>query len=118
MTCRHPPGYHDNDAPAYPEPKTPDKKSWEVEDFHRVGPHLVLKVRYPNCVLCSYEGNKVLVFLDTPEEVVVRWREIDPHFRDPKIKIAKHQAPTPAARFPASAEGWKDAIAYATSKKT
>lgn len=96
--------------------RTPDKTKYEIAQFERVSSHIVMKVLYPNCKLCSYEGNKVLVFLNVPEDQMVHWREIDPHFRDPKNQPAKHQAPTPAARFPANAEGWRDAIEYAQSK--
>lgn len=122
MTCHHsagdpnctsnrPSSYYD--APD-PDPKTPDANNYEIIDIARVGPHVVVKVLYPNCRRCAYEGNKIMVFLDAPETQIVRWRKIDPHFRstivDPK------EAPSPAARFPASAEGWKDALEYARTK--
>lgn len=92
----------------------PDKKNYSIVDVERVGPHVVLKVFYPNCSACSYEGNKVMVFLNILEKDILKWREIDPHFRGP-TKIAT-EAPSPAARFPANAEGWSDAIAYAHGK--
>lgn len=95
---------------------SPDPSDYRIIDAHRVENHLVLKVRYPSCKRCSYEGNKVLVFLNCPESVVLRWNEIDPHFR-PKGRAGNlHSAPGPDARFPASKEGWEDAIAYAESK--
>jgi hypothetical protein len=76
-----------------------------------------MKVLYPNCSKCAYEGNKVMVFLNVNEVDVLRWRKIDPHFRDPKTSRSSKEAPPPAARFPASKEGWADALAYANSKK-
>ncbi len=98
--------------------KTPDKERYEIVGFTRIGRHLVLKVLYPNCVKCSYEGNKVMVFLNVTEEDVVRWRVIDPHFRErTPQQNAPREAPGPAARFPATTEGWQDAINYATNKK-
>ena len=97
--------------------KTPDAESYEVVPVARTGRNLVLKVRYPNCATCSYEGNKVLVYLDVPEEKVLMWRKIDPHFADPKLARPLKEAPSPAARFPASAEGWQDAINYASLKE-
>jgi hypothetical protein len=119
MTCRHSPGdtsctsrYPVAYSP--PEPKTPDKTKYSIVDFLRVGPHVVVKALYPNCKSCSYEGNKVMVFLNVSEAEILKWREIDPHFRDNKLPRASHVAPGPAARFPASEQGWTDAVAYAT----
>lgn len=97
--------------------KTPDKEKFEIIDMERVGPHVVLKVLYPNCAKCSYEGNKVMVFLNVSEKDMIAWRVIDPHFRNPAVAV-KREAPSPAARFPASKEGWSDAIAYAHGKDT
>lgn len=96
---------------------TPDAERFEVVDMERVDRHVVLKVLYPNCQKCSYEGLKILVFLNVTEKDVVRWRRIDPHFRDPKVKLTIREAPSPAARFPATTEGWSDAIEFAQRKK-
>ncbi len=95
---------------------SPDIRSFTVEDGEVIGPHLVLKVKYPNCTLCEYEGCKVMVFLNVDFKVAIKWRVIDPHFRDPKKFVPTTEAPSPAARFPASKEGWQDAIEYATKK--
>ena len=54
---------------------------------------------------------------DVSEMDALRWRRIDPHFRDPTLKVTKEDAPAPAARFPASDEGWKDAITFADNKR-
>lgn len=96
--------------------RTPDADKYEIVEAAKVGNHLVLKVLYPNCSKCSYEGNKVVVFLNTSELDALKWKRIDPHFRDPKTARLKKEAPPPAARFPASSEGWADAVAYAKSK--
>lgn len=96
--------------------ETPDASNYEITQVARVGPHLVLKVQYPNCAKCVYEGNKIMVFLDVKEHEVIRWRTIDPHFRDPKKIRTLKEAPPPAARFPASTDGWSDALAYAQGK--
>lgn len=95
-------------------PATPDARTYDVLDVARVGEHLVLKVRYPNCAKCAFEGTKVMVFLDVPEAQAMRWRRIDPHFRD--ANPLSDEAPSPAARFPATSEGWRDALAYAATK--
>ena len=145
MTCRHQPG--DPNCSSHPDrrreaqaaydrqreeeqqkkierqkiidslPPTPDAENYEIEDFERVGPHLVLKVKYPNCSKCAYEGKKVMVFLNVAEKDVITWKRIDPHFRaDPGKPPPKREAPSPAARFPASPQGWEDAVAYAKRK--
>lgn len=135
MICRHSPNdrscsshpdyYVPEPSPKYSAPvstfrsstvETPDSKNYMIEEAARVGNHLVLKVKYPNCSRCAYEGNKILVFLDVSELQVLKWKEIDPHFRDPKILVDTTRAPSPAARFPASKDGWADAMAYAQGK--
>lgn len=75
----------------------------------------MLEVLYPNCNKCSYEGRKVMVFLNVSEMTALKWRKIDPHFRD--TPTSENEAPGPAARFPASDVGWDDAITYAEGKK-
>lgn len=94
---------------------SPDAERFVIEDVERVHAHLVIKVRYPNCAKCAYEGVKVLVFLHVTEKMAISWRSIDPHFRKSGA-LTVGQAPSPAARFPASEEGWKDALAYAATK--
>jgi len=123
MVCRH--SADDTSCSSHPRyvepyraptPVTPDASNYSIEEAERVGQHLVLKVKYPNCRSCAYEGLKVMVFLNVTELQVIHWRNIDPHFRDPKLKVTKHHAPSPAARFPGTADGWADALAYARSK--
>lgn len=119
MTCRHSagdPNCSSNQRSYTSTPTTPDASKYEIEDVHQAGQHLVLKVKYPNCSSCAYEGNKVLVFLNTNTADALKWKTIDPHFRDPKLKATGKQAPSPTARFPASPEGWIDAVAFANSK--
>lgn len=98
--------------------RSPDPGGFSVEEVEQVGAHLVMKVLYPNCAKCAYEGNKVMVFLDTTIAQAIRWRRIDPHFRAPNAPAqhARPEAPSPAARFPASANGWCDALTYARGK--
>ncbi len=90
--------------------------NYEVTRMERVGDHLVLQVKYPNCTKCQFEGEKIMVFLYAEELAVMRWRRIDPHFRKQGKKGNLNHAPSPHARFPGSADGWKDAKAYAKSK--
>lgn len=122
MTCRHAAGdpncsssaaYQLRQAQKYRAQTTPDVEKYEIVRVERAGPHLVLEVLYPNCSKCSYEGRKVMVFLSVPEVDVLRWRKIDPHFRAPDKARNPKEAPGPVARFPASEEGWRDAVAWA-----
>ena len=83
---------------------------FEIVDVHE-GLKLALKVRYPSCTACEYEGTKVLVFEGVQLRDVVMWREIDPHFRGPSKKAGA--APSPVARFPGNDEGWKAAVVFA-----
>ena len=137
MICHHKPGdrdctsgkadlepYSDPYRPKYKDPidrsnwnyetpvakpvETPDSKNYTIEEINVIGPHIVMKVKYPNCKKCSYEGLKVLVFLNLPLLSVVKWKTIDPHFND-NTGGARDQtmAPSPSARFPGSDEGWE-----------
>jgi hypothetical protein len=120
MTCRHAPGDRSctQQFPTRPEPpQTPDASLYEVLDVDQVNNHLVMRLRYPNCARCDYEGVKVLVFLDTTAMVALKWKRIDPHFRDPKVKRLPTEAPGPAARFPGSDQGWSEALRYAGSTR-
>lgn len=119
MTCHHGPNDPEcskNDRSwGYSSP-TPDSSNYTIEEVEQVGPHLVLMVRYPNCSSCYHEGRKTMVFLNTTTTDALRWKKIDPHFRDPKLK-SKNQAPSPAARFPGTPEGFGDAVVYARGKE-
>lgn len=130
MVCRHAPGdpecsstqdfHRKHYGSTYKMPETPDIGKFEILDLYRLTKYMVLKVKYPNCYKCSFEGVKVLVMESVPELTLIRWKAIDPHFRDPeesKGKRSQEAAPTPIARFPASEEGWKDAIDYAKFKE-
>lgn len=94
---------------------SPDNTNFDIDDVVAVGPHLVLRVVYPNCAKCVYEGKKVLVYLNVTVIEAMKWRSIDPHFRAMGAASPK-EAPPPAARFPASDEGWRDALAWAQWK--
>jgi hypothetical protein len=92
--------------------RTPDSARFEVIEAVEVQGTLVLRVLYPNCEKCAYEGHKVLVYPRTSALDALKWRVIDPHFREDSKRSAI-EAPAPAARFPASDKGWRKALAYA-----
>lgn len=90
---------------------TPDSEKFKVLDAKEIDGHLLLKVLYPNCASCAFEGTKVLLFFNMKAIDALRWRKIDPHFTNQKR--LSDEAPSPNARFPASKEGWEQAIAFA-----
>ncbi len=94
--------------------RSPNLDDFKIVDYEQVEKHLVLKVRYPSCKRCSYDRCKVMVFLGVTMKSALSWVRIDPHFRDEKDSGLG--SPSPVARFPASTEGWSDAVAYARSK--
>lgn len=117
MTCRHSagdPNCGSNNPYKYssPEPKTPDSTKYDVIDVHENGGYLILKVKYPNCYSCAFEGTKVIVFEKTTTLNALKWKKIDPHFRDPKYKVTEKEAPSPIARFPGNDTGWTNAKAF------
>lgn len=125
MTCRHLPGDPEcSSSSTYVAPyssytapvKIPDSKNYLIEKVEFIGGHLVMQVKYPNCSKCAYEGLKTLVFLNVSPIDAMKWREIDPHFADPKEIRMTHQAPSPAARFPGTLDGWNDALEYVKRK--
>lgn len=92
---------------------SPDPTAYDLEDIRVVGSCVVVKVSFPNCSSCSYEGRKVLVYENTDALAVARWRKLDPHFRESGKNKDPKTAPPPAARFPASPEGWERAVEWA-----
>lgn len=88
----------------------PDFADFEILDVREVGKNLVLRVRYPSCPDCQAE--KVIVYANCATLRAIKWRTIDPHFKR-VTKIDAREAPSPAARFPGSDDGWMEALRYA-----
>jgi hypothetical protein len=87
-----------------------DYGQYVIRQKHYDKGYLILRVEYPSCSKCAFEGNKVMVFKPQDPLDALGWRKIDPHFRD-KVS-GSNEAPAPLARFPASNEGWKHALAF------
>lgn len=121
MTCRHSPGdpLCSSNRVTYPSRSAPARSAniskYDIEEAVQSGKFLIMKVNYPYCVNCTFEGTKVMVFEATFKDAL-HWREIDPHFRD--TKSVKHQAPCPVARFPNTKQGWANALALASTLNT
>ena len=90
----------------------PDSEQYQILDTFINNEHLVLKVKYPSCPSCAYEGIKIMVFCGVSLADAIKWTRIDPHFRDPKLKSMSNEAPAPIARFPGNNRGWESAIKF------
>lgn len=97
-----------------PASPSPDARDFEVESAQQVGLHLVMRVRYPSCADCAFEGSKVILFENCSVLDALKWRKIDPHFRErPATGWNTREAPSPSARFVPTKEGWAAALRYA-----
>ena len=88
---------------------TPDPDEYDILKTEEVGRHLLVDAKYPSCEACSYEGRKLLVYTHTSREDALKWKKLDPHFRDTSGENNPREAPSPRARFPATPAGWNDA---------
>lgn len=124
MTCRH--GPYDPACSSYESSREQLKKNFEeqfsnekdasnfvIEAYEEKAPYLLLRLTYPSCSNCSYEGTKLMVFKDVTLLQVMQWRKIDPHFRD--TPPAEREAPSPVARFPATPDGKIAALIFMTA---
>lgn len=126
MTCRHSANdpncskNYNRYSSISSTPTTPDSKNYEIKRVQFFegsgGKALVIQVKYPNCSKCSFEGLKTIVYLGVTLESALMWKEIDPHFSDPKKIRGYKEAPSPAARFPGNESGLQDACEYAKRK--
>lgn len=107
------------------EVASPDPDDFKIVGLNEPGGgYIVLRVRYPSCARCAFEGDKVLVFRGVSMLHILGWRKLDPHFRadvpaQDLNKLTKAQladlrvsAPSPIARFPATDQGWLNAIRF------
>ena len=90
---------------------SPDPTRYEILEAQEVNGWLILQVKFPSCKACAFEGVKVLVYENVTPLQALKWKKLDPHFREGKTPV--HEAPSPAARFPASKQGILDAQRYA-----
>ena len=95
----------------------PDNSKYEIIRAQEVGEYLLLRVKYDSCNKCAGEAEKIMVFKATTLEAL-RWRVIDPHFRDARSNANAKSgppslAPSPLARFFPDDDGWSEAVDYA-----
>lgn len=94
-------------SPTPPPPlPNPNPSRWVLLDHIQIGPFLVVKLRYPDCV--NFEGKKIMVFRASLSSLQAQG-EIDPHFGEGGRLY-------PIARFQPTEEGWRDALRYAEMK--
>ena len=91
-----------NPNPMVPNPNPKRFKVLEVASFRG---YVACRVHYPDCT--TYGGEKILVYRLTGTWLY-RQKELDPHFLE--------NDRSPIARFPATKDGWADALAYAQMK--
>lgn len=90
---------------------TPDPTKYEILDVHELPGYLVVKARFPSCKKCAFEGTKILVYANVKPVDAMKWRSLDPHFREVRPRPPT-EAPSPIARFPGSDLGWEQALAF------
>ena len=89
-------------------------ENYEVMRVESLKGNLVMWVKYPGCT--HTPTDKVMVFLGKTANDALMWKAIDPHF-DAEGQVRKMGcSPAPNARFPATEEGWNDALMYAGNK--
>jgi len=97
--------------------RTADPTKYVILDAYDSAPgFLVVKAQFPSCTKCSFEGTKILVYRNVRPIDAMKWKNLDPHFREADKKLEINSAPSPIARFPGNKEGWDDAIHFANLK--
>lgn len=86
----------------------PDPATYSVIDHKEFGNYLVLKVSYDNITDGKFEKIKIMVLKAKPMDLV-KSKALDPHFAKDGMVVA---------RFAPTAEGWSDALAFASLKAT
>lgn len=82
-------------------PNQPDPGVFTIEKHFSNKDHTVVIVDYPDA--SNYEGKKIIVYLYTSYEQIVKERRLDPHFTSAKINVK------PFARFEPTQLGWAKA---------
>ncbi len=98
-------GFSDGPSVVNVKLPNPDPHRFRLLETMTFGHYTACRIHYPDCT--TYGGEKVLVYRATNLQVAGR-KELDPHFLEHCF--------SPIARFPATKEGWADAMAYARAK--
>jgi hypothetical protein len=76
----------------------PDPSNYVILKSLELNGHLLLTVKYPDCV--NFEGHKILLFQDLTLDQLKLQKTIDPHFSNNK------KFHSPFARFEPTMWGW------------
>ena len=87
-------------------PPNPNPQRFKVIKTYRLGELVAVMLNYPRCI--TFEGNKVLVMLESEFLKCRKSKVLDPHFRNTEN--------SPVSRFPGNDAGWRDAIIYLECK--
>jgi len=86
-----------------PEPRefnpVPDAKNFIIGGSVEYKGHLLVEIKYPDCI--NYEGNKILLYMNTTLKELKKQKYLDPHFSDKLGYLS------PIARFVPTPYGWK-----------
>ena len=63
-----------------PPPPNPNPSRFKILQTFVWNNHILVRVKYPDCT--SYEGEKLLLYLNTSLEQIAREKFLDPHFSD------------------------------------
>lgn len=87
------------------ETSIPPTKNYKFVRTYENNEWVVLWINYPECK--NYEGNKILVYVNTTLVEILNQDYIDPHFLEIKGRI------NPFARFRPTEDGWDAAVQLA-----
>lgn len=76
----------------------PNPSNYKIISYYEEKPFLLVKINYPDCT--NYEGNKILLFIETTISDLCKQKIIDPHFSNNK------NFKSPIARFEPTSFGW------------
>lgn len=80
----------------------PNPLRFEILETFEVNGYLVVKINYPDCT--NFEGDKILVFVNTNLAELMLQESLDPHFTSESNLVA---------RFIPTQKGWAAAVEFA-----
>lgn len=75
----------------------PNPFNYTIKSSEQIGKFTIAIVNYPDCT--TYEGNKILMFVNTNTDAIYKQRNLDPHFSSSTKFLS------PVARFEPTALG-------------
>lgn len=76
-----------------PPPPNPNPYRFQIQQAFVWNKHILVRVKYPDCT--TFEGEKLMLFLNTTLEQITKARFLDPHFSNgPGLHPAARFEPT------------------------